>query len=64
MPEYVSKPHTGSMEERLFPWSEEYKTYEEKEIRKALRLFSEHTPAVPPKTSEIKAQLRQQKKTA
>lgn len=64
MPEYVSKPHTGSMEERLFPWSEEYKTYEEKEIRKALRLFSEDTPAVPPKTSEIKAQLRQQKKTA
>ena len=64
MPGYVCHPHTGSPEERLFPWSEEYKAYEEEEIRKALRLYKEDAPVSPPKTSRIKAQLRQQKKGA
>ncbi len=60
MPEFVNQTRTGSIEERLFPWSVEYKTYEEREIRKALRLYPEDA-AAPPKTSEIKAQIRHQK---
>ena len=59
MPEYVSRPRPGTVEKRLFPWSEEYRTYEEKEIRRAIRLCSADTTAVRPTTSEIKAQLRQ-----
>ena len=64
MPEYVNRPRTGTVEERLFPWSEEYRTYERKEIRRAIRVCSEDTTADQPTTSEIKAQLRQKEKSA
>ena len=64
MPEYVSQPGTGTIEERLFPWSEEYRTYEEKEIRMAIKIYTGDTSAVRPTTAEIKAQFRQKKKSA
>lgn len=64
MPEYVSQPGTRTIEERLFPWSEEYRTYEEKEIRMAIKIYTGDTSAVRPTTAEIKAQFRQKKKSA
>lgn len=57
MPDYVNKPSPW-FEGRLFPWSEEYRDYEQREVRRALNCYSNQNTATPPKTSELKARLR------
>ena len=64
MPEYINRKRTGSIEEWLLPWSKEYKAYEEEEIRRAVRAYSEDFSGTRPTTADIKAQFRQQKKSA
>lgn len=64
MPGLIDKPWSGIEAGRLFPWSDDYRAYEESQIREALQICLRGGAEKPPMTSEIKAELRAKRSSA